>query len=50
MLKSLEMNGRILQLILNEVGQARQWEELLVLSLPQTSKRRANRDLGAWVN
>jgi len=49
MLKSLEMNGRILQLILNEVGQARQWEELLVLSLPQTSKRRANRDLGAWV-
>jgi len=49
MVKSLEMYGRILQLILNEVGQARQWEELLVLSLPQTRKRRVNRGLGVRV-
>jgi hypothetical protein len=49
MFKYLEMYGRILQLILNEVGQARQWGELLVLSLPQTRKRRANRGLGVRV-
>ena len=49
MFKFLEMYGRILQLILNEVGQARQWEELLVLSLSQTRKRRANRGLGVRV-